>query len=105
MSRCIPICKALEKFTGVHCHTSYHHVDLRVSSTSRDTKDYETYFQWLQLHSPFLYEEHDSLICVVSGAVAGKYVNADQAFALGTKAASGITSQTYAGINLSGMTE
>ncbi len=39
---CIPICEALENFTGVHTSTSEQHKDLRVSSESRDRKDYNT---------------------------------------------------------------
>ena len=70
--RCIPICDALEDFTGVHSHTSDQHVDLRASSTALDRKDYETFLQWLEVHSPFSYGEHDSLDNIASGLVANK---------------------------------
>jgi hypothetical protein len=88
--RCIPICDALEIFTGVRSHTSEQHVDLRASNTARDSKDYETLLHWLKLHSPFSYGEHKALVCVASGVVAGKCVNAEEAFALGVKSASAI---------------
>lgn len=52
------------------------------------------------MHYPFLYREHDSLICVASGVVAGKCVNADEAFARGIKAASAMTGKTYADVKL-----
>ena len=101
MPRCIPICDALESFTGVHSNTSDQHVDLHASSTARDRKDYETFLHWLEVHSPFSYgEHHTSLICVSSGVIAGKGVNADQSVALGIKAASAVTGQTYANMKL-----
>ncbi|KAG0724934.1 hypothetical protein GWK47_039566 [Chionoecetes opilio] len=55
MPRCIPICDALECFTAVHSHTSDQHVDLRASSTARDAKDYETFLNWLKVHSIFIW--------------------------------------------------
>lgn len=100
MPRCIPICDALECFTAVHSHTSDQHVDLRASSTARDGKHYETFLNWLKVHSPFSYGEHDALVCVASGVVAGKCVNADQAFDIGVKAASVMTGETYADVKL-----
>ncbi|KAG0714018.1 hypothetical protein GWK47_001709 [Chionoecetes opilio] len=87
-------------FWRVHSHTSDQHVDLRASSTARDAKDYETFLNWLKVHSPFSYGDHDALVCVASGVVAGKCVNADQAFDIGVKAASVMTGETYADVKL-----
>ncbi|KAG0721612.1 hypothetical protein GWK47_046129 [Chionoecetes opilio] len=63
-------------------------------------KDYETFLNWLKVHSPFSYGDHDALVCVASGVVAGKCVNADQAFDIGVKAASVMTGETYADVKL-----
>ena len=42
-SRCIPICDALEDFTGVHCESSEQHKDLLSSTQARDKEDYATF--------------------------------------------------------------
>ncbi|KAG1689549.1 putative pre-mRNA-splicing factor ATP-dependent RNA helicase prp43 [Nymphon striatum] len=51
--RFIPICNALENFTGARSHTSEQHIDLCTSNTARDTRDYETMLHWLKVHSHF----------------------------------------------------
>ena len=104
MPRSIPICDALKSFTGVYRNTfdQYcQYIYLNPSSTAPDRKDYETFLYWLEVHSPFPYGEHNnSLICVVSGVIAGKSVSAAQAVDLDTKAASVVTGQTYVNMKL-----
>ena len=69
MPRMIPICSALEQFTGVHTHTSDQHVDLRDSSSARDFKDYQTYRSWLDSHSPLAYGQCEHLVNIANGRI------------------------------------
>lgn len=48
LPHCVPLCDALEKFTGVHTATSEQHKDLRSSTQATDKKDYDVFLQWLQ---------------------------------------------------------
>ena len=63
-------------------------------------KHYETFVPWLEVHSPLSCTDHDSLICVTNGVVSSNGVNADNAFTLGTKAATCMTSKTYSDMKL-----
>ncbi|MES9882393.1 MAG: hypothetical protein ABW185_16095, partial [Sedimenticola sp.] len=95
LPRCIPICDSLETFTGVHASTADQHRDLRVSSECRDHKDYETFLQWLQAHSPFSHSQTESVVALATGLVADKSVNCDKAFELGQTAADSITDKQF----------
>ena len=48
--QCIPTCKSLEDFCGVHTQTSDQHCDLRARTTVRDGKDFDKYQNWLKSH-------------------------------------------------------
>lgn len=52
------------------------------------------------MYSPFSHGEYNSLVCIASGVVADKCVNADQAFELGIKVISAMTGQTYPDLRL-----
>lgn len=98
--RCIPICNSLEVFAGVHTQTTDQHHDLRPSSTAQDAKDYSTFLNWLQLHSPLSYASHDTLVSISTGLVADKSANADQAYEVGKAAAAAMTGCNYADVKL-----
>ena len=68
----IPICDALEKFTGTHATTSDQHKDLRASNAARDSRDCEVFQNWLRDHSPFAHSDRDSLVSLATGTVAVK---------------------------------
>ena len=69
-SRCIPICDALENFTGVHPETSEQHKDLRTSTQDRDKTDYGKFVQWLKSHPPFAGYNPNRLVSLSSGVIA-----------------------------------
>ncbi|KAG1673996.1 Fucose-1-phosphate guanylyltransferase [Nymphon striatum] len=75
LTRCVPICDALEQFTGVHTGTSEQHKDMRQSSQSRDNKDRGIFLGWLQVHPPFVGYETDRLVSLSTGIVADTSVN------------------------------
>ena len=100
MPKCIPICDALEEFTGVHSHTSDQHVDLRTASAARDRKDYDTFRTWLDVHSLFAYGAYDSFVNIATGFVADSEVNADEASVVGSAATLSITVVPYAEVKL-----
>ena len=52
----------------------------------RHRKDYDAIVHWLEVHFPFSYKDHESLVCIANGAVGSKNVNADNAFSLSVKA-------------------
>ena len=97
----IPICDALEDFTGVHGKTSEQHKDLRSCNTSRDQSDYIIFQEWLRSHSPFAYCEHDAVVSVSTGIVADATVNCDCAFEIGSTAAVAICGKSFPDIKLS----
>lgn len=91
---------SLETFTGVYASTSDQHRDLRVSSESRDHKDYATFVQWLQAHSPFSQSQSDSVVALATGLVADKSVNCDMAFVIGQTAADSLTDKPFTDVKL-----
>ena len=97
----IPICDALEKFTGTHATTSDQHKDLRASNAARDSRDCEVFQKWLRDHSPFAHSDRDSLVSVATGTVADKTVNCDNAYAIGLQAAATVVDKSYTVIKLS----
>ena len=50
LPRCVPICDALEQFTGVHTATSEQHKDRRPSTQSRDNRVHVIFVQWLDMN-------------------------------------------------------
>ena len=79
--RCITICNALERFTGIHTATSEQHTDLNSGTGSRDNKD--RIVGWLQVRSPFSVYEPERLVSLSTGIVAGASVNCDNAVEIG----------------------
>jgi len=100
LPKCIPICKSLEEFCGVHTQTSDQHFDLRASTSVRDGKDFERYLNWLKSHSPFCFETVDGLVSIATGVVAASSANADVAYATGQSAAIAITGNNYADVKI-----
>lgn len=97
----IPVCDGLEAFTGVHVAHSDQHKDLRMSSTQKDTADYQVFTQWLADHSPFSVEESNSLVSVSTGVVADECVNCHEANEIGIAAACQIEGKPFTQIKLS----
>ncbi|KAK3894781.1 hypothetical protein Pcinc_001503 [Petrolisthes cinctipes] len=96
----IPLCDALEKFTGVHTATSEQHKDLRSSTQATDMKDYSVSIQWLQAHPPFAGYQPDRLVSISTGVVADTSANCDNAVQIGHAAASKITGKKFTEITL-----
>ena len=94
----IPICDALDKFTGTHATTSDQHKDLRASNAARDC---EVFQNWLRDHFPFAHSDRYSLVSVATGTVADKTVNCDNAYAIGLQAAATVVDKSYTDIKLS----
>ena len=100
LPQCVPLCDALETFTGVHTSTSEQHKDLRSSTQAKDKKDYDVFLQWLQAHSPFAGYQPDRLVSVSTGVVAGTSVNCDNAVQIGLAAASKLTGKKFTELTL-----
>ena len=88
---CVPVCDALEKFTGVHSATSEQHKDLRSSPQPKDSKDYDVFMQWLEIHPPFAGYQPDHLVSIATGVIADTSINCDNAVQIGLAAAYMIT--------------
>jgi len=101
MPKTIPVCSALQDFSGVKT-TSEQHVDMRVISQKRDTANIILFLNYLRSHSPFSYtnEHQSSLVCIATGVVAAETANADQAEDRGQKAATTIENHNYADVKL-----
>ena len=94
------VCDALESFTGIQSWSSEQHKDLRISTATKDTRDYSVFSQWLYEHSPFSYTDYDSIVSIATGLVADKQVNCDDAYSIGFKAASRIDGQLSKDVKL-----
>ncbi|KAG1677893.1 Multidrug resistance-associated protein 4 [Nymphon striatum] len=88
LPRCVPICDALEQFTGVRTGTSEQLNDMRISNQSRYNKDRGIFVAWFQVHPQFVGYDTDRLVSLSTGIVADTSVNCDNAVELGLKAAS-----------------
>lgn len=100
LPRCMPVCDALEKYTGVHTMPSEQHKDLRSSSQVKDKNDYNVFLQWLKAHPPFAGYQADRLVSIATGVVAHASVNCDNAVQIGLTAASKITGKCFTDITL-----
>ena len=100
LPRCVPLCDALEKFTGVHTGTSEQHKDLRSSTQAKDNKDHDIFVQWLQAHPPFVAYQPDRLVSIASVVVADVSVNCDDAVNVGLAAAAKMTGKPFTDITL-----
>ena len=100
MPRCIPICSFLEDFTGVTKLSSEQHKDLCPSNISRDLKDFKSFLNWFQIHSPLVYKEIPSLVCLSTGIVARDEVNCDKAYEIGVAAADSINGNLFSLVHL-----
>lgn len=97
---CIPVCDALEKFTGVYSASSEQHKDLRPSTQAKDRKDCDVFVHWLNLHPPFAGYQPDRLVSVASGVIADISVNCDNAVQIGLAAASRMTGMRFTEVTL-----
>lgn len=102
LPRCIPICNALEKFTGTEGNSSEQHKDLRSSSEKKDNEDISTFIKWLEMHPPFSARETDELISLASGVIADNSVNCDEAVRFGKEAMEKMvsTSENFSSVSL-----
>ena len=100
LPRCVPICDALEQFTGVHTGTSEQHKDMQQSTQSRDNRDRCIFVEWLQAHPPFAGYEPDRLVSLSTGIVADTSVNCDDAVEIGRAAASEMAGKKFTDITL-----
>ena len=100
LPHCVPLCDALEKFTGVHTVTSEQHKDLRTSTQAKYKKDYDAFVQWLQAHPPFAGYQPDRLVSISTGVVADASVNCDNAVQIGQAAAFKIAGKQFTEVTL-----
>ncbi|KAG1653410.1 Alkaline phosphatase [Nymphon striatum] len=100
LPRCVPICDALEQFTGVRTGTSEQHYDMRLSNQSRYNKDRGIFVRWFQVHPQFVGYDTDRLVSLSTGIVADTSVNCDNAVELGLKAASEMARKKFTEIKL-----
>ena len=70
LPHCVPICDALEQFTGVHTSTSEQHKDLCPNTQSKDNRDCNIFEQWLQSRPPFAGYETDKIVLLSTGIAA-----------------------------------
>lgn len=100
LPHCVPICDALEQFTGIHTGTSEQHKDLRTSTQSKDNRDFVIFIQWLQAHTPFTGYKPDGLVSLSTGVVADESVNCDEAVKIGCALASQMNGKKFTDITL-----
>ena len=100
LPRCVPICDALEQFTGVHSSTSEQHKDLRPSSQSRDFKDHVTFLEWFRAQPPFSGYEPDQLVSLSTGIAAEASMNCDDALKIGYAAAAQVVGKKFTEVKL-----
>lgn len=100
LPRCVPICDALEQFTGVHTATSEQHKDFRTNTQSRDNRNHVIFVQWLKAHPPFAGYKPYRLVSLSTGIVADAFVNCDNAVEIGRAAASQMDGQKFTDIKL-----
>ena len=93
------IVDAIEIFTGVESTTSEQHVELRESRRERDSADSKTLLEWLSLHNPFQ-RTSSHLVSLLSGVVADKTVNCDDALQVGISSMSKIAGIVFSEIHL-----
>ena len=98
--QCISICESLEKFANIHTTPSEQDKDLRLSSQTRDHKDFETLLQWLKAHSPFTFSYQRSVVVISTGIVADSSVNSDLAYDVGSSAAARINDKIFSELKL-----
>ena len=96
----IPVCDALEKFTGVHSATSEQHKHLRSSIQAGDKKDYDVFVQWLKARPPFAGYQSDLLVSIATGVVADTSANCADAVQIGQSAAAKLTGKSFTEITL-----
>ena len=81
---CAEISDAIEEFTGKKYSTSNQHREMSASRQSRDSEDYNNLICFFHDHNPFN-TETEGLRNIVSGVVAGEFVNVERACAIGNK--------------------
>ena len=79
LPRCVPVCDALEQFTGMHTATSEQHKYLRPNTLSWENRNHGIFVQWLKAHPPFFGYEPDNLVSLSTGIGADKSANCDNA--------------------------
>ena len=98
--QCISICEGLEKFPNIHTTPSEQHKDFRLSSQTRDNKDFETLLQWLKSHSPFTFSNQTLVIVISTGMVVDSSVNCDLAYDVSSSAAARINDKIFSELKL-----
>jgi len=79
----LQVIEAVETFAGVRSESSEQHISLLKSRQSRDTKDLQKFYEWLQQRSPF--KKSGDLVSLFTGVIADERVNSDSAEELGEK--------------------
>src|SRR6218665_831800 len=98
--QCISVCESLEKFANIHTTPPEQHKDLRLSSQTRDHKDFETLLQWLKAHSPFTFSYQTSVVVISTGMVADSSVNCGLAYDVGSSVAARINDKIFSELKL-----
>ena len=97
LPRYVPICNALEQFTGVHTATPEQHKDLDkellLSIQSMDNRVHVIFVQWLKANPTFAGYEPDRLVSLSS-------VNCNNAVEIGRAAASQMDGEKFTDIKL-----
>lgn len=102
LPKTIPVCSALEQYCNVMCTTNEQHIDMRETSSQRDTDNIKLFFNFIKNHSPFAYvgEHISSLVSIATGVVAYQSVNCEKAEELGRLSANSIEGQNFADVKL-----
>ena len=74
--------------------------DLRPKTQERDQKDFKTFLDWINDHSPLSYSDKNELISIATGEVADGLVNCNSAYENGAKAAEQVTGKDFTSIKL-----
>ena len=94
MPAAVLISQAVESFSGVTAQSSEQHVELSESRQCRDSRDTQTFIQWLVEHPPFECESNN-LISLSTGVVGGETINCDSAVDCGLKAIKNMIGKTF----------
>lgn len=90
------ICEGHEIFWNVSCTTTEQHTDMRPARIERDSKDAEKLKSWLNVRTPFPFNEKILSIC--SGVVGGAEVNCHMAQEIGCKRVKEITGKEFGNV-------
>ena len=90
----VEVCLAFQKISGISSYTSEQHVEERSSRQARDTRDKQTFINWMQQHNPFN-QRCENLVSLSSGLVADHTIDCDQALQKGLRSMSSMVGNNF----------